>query len=70
MCWGVKIQYIYKEMSRFKKIYSTTQLIFFFLAQQARSQGGAGGGVGLPPAQLKQVQFALNIKHASFDAMP
>ena len=24
---------------------------------------------GLPPAQLKQVQFVLNIKHAFFDAM-
>ena len=30
---------------------------------QARSQGGGRGG-GLPPARLKQVQFALNIKHA------
>ena len=28
---------------------------------------GEGGGV--PPAQLKQVQFVLNIKHAFFDAM-
>ena len=61
-------------MSRFKGIYSTTQLIFFFLAKLARSQGRGGGreggGGGLPPAQLKQVQFALNIKHVSFDAMP
>ena len=28
-----------------------------------------GEGGGLPHAQLKQVQFALNIKHALFDAM-
>ena len=32
--------------------------------------GGVGEGGGLPPARLKQVQFVLNIKHASFDAMP
>ena len=33
------------------------------------AKGGGGGGV-LPPARLKQVQFALNRKHAFFDAMP
>ena len=29
-----------------------------------------GGGEDSPPARLKQVQFALNRKHAFFDAMP
>ena len=33
------------------------------------AKGGEGGG-GLPPARLQQVQFALNRKHAFFDAMP
>ena len=32
-------------------------------------RGGEGEGGGFPPAQLKQVQFVLNIKHAFFDAM-
>ena len=32
--------------------------------------GGGGRGGGLPLARLKQVQFVLNIKHTSFDAMP
>ena len=40
---------------------------------QARSQerrmGEEGRGGGLPPARLKKVKFALNIKHALFDAM-
>ena len=35
-----------------------------------QSRRVAKGKGGLPPAQLKQVQFALSIKHASFDAMP
>ena len=30
---------------------------------------GKGEGGGLSHVQLKQVQFALNIKHALFDAM-
>ena len=34
---------------------------------QARSKGG---GEDFPPARLQQVQFALNRKHAFFDAMP
>ena len=36
--------------------------------KQARSQGGEGGEDSTP-ARLKQVQFALNRKHAFFDAM-
>ena len=35
---------------------------------QSRSQDG-GRGPGLPLAQLKQDQFALNRKHAFFNAM-
>ena len=31
---------------------------------------GEEGGEDSPPARLKQVQFALNRKHAFFDAMP
>ena len=37
---------------------------------QARSQGERGGGEDSPPAQLKQVQFALNKKHGFFDTVP
>ena len=48
--------------------------IIFWWKNQARSQGwrrrGEGGREGLPPARLKKVQFALNRKHAFFDAMP
>ena len=29
-----------------------------------------GGEGSTPPAQIKQIQFALNRKHAFFDAMP
>ena len=38
-----------------------------FLGKQARSQGGRGEDS--PPARLKKVKFALNIKHALFYAM-
>ena len=36
---------------------------------QARSQEWERGGRGFPLARLKKVKFALNIKHALFDAM-
>ena len=39
------------------------------MTYQACSQGG-GGGRAAHPARLKQAQFALNRKHAFFDAMP
>ena len=37
---------------------------------QARSQGEGRGREDSPPVRLKQVQFALNRKHAFFDATP
>ena len=37
------------------------------LDEQARSQGEGEGG--FPPARLKKVKFALNIKHALCEAM-
>ena len=33
------------------------------------AKGGGGRGEGNPAAQIKQVQFDLNIKHGFFDAM-
>ena len=34
------------------------------------AKGGEEGGEDSPPARLKQVQFALNRKHAFSDATP
>ena len=45
------------------------QKVEFQARSQVGGEGGEGEGGGLPPAQLKQVQFVLNIKHAFFDAM-
>ena len=38
------------------------------VAKEEDGRGGREGG-GHPPARLKKVKFALNIKHTLFDAM-
>ena len=44
------------------------QIQYFCDIYRRVSKGEREGG--LPPARLKQVQFALNRKHDFFDAMP
>ena len=47
----------------------TSSRPLFSQRAQALSQDGERAGEVSPPARLKQLQFALNRKHAFFDAM-
>ena len=51
-----------------KRIFNSIQLNSFTLSRRVAI--GGGGWEDSPPARLQQFQFALNRKHAFFDAMP
>ena len=51
-------------------VHLNNELIHFSQKRNAgirRVAKGWGGGGGIPPARPKQIQFALNRKHAFFD---
>ena len=60
-----------KSPNKGKRIFNSIHLNLFTLSRCV-AMGGRGerGRGGLSSARLQQVQFALNRKHAFFDAMP